>query len=417
LTKSICNRDEEYIISTENTLRWGGIVKNYVILFIIGLITSPFVIMNMFSFNENYQIVVLKVRVLDSSGKPLSYASITVFNITEKGSYVIYTCKADEFGIADITMRIRRRHVGWTNLIMKDGEIKYVEIPRPLFAIQNFIITVYGRKEYMVYALPINPTFTKWPVDTIELEIKTEPVTLKPLSEEDKAKLSNGDEFYELLDWDEKWKYTTCAIIATWYNISAGYNWPKDCLEEVSFKWRWSYDLENWSPWYSSGYTLIEFDRKCNSNGLAFTGNKKVAIKFEFKYRIERWKVIVYDGVIYEDRVFGVNTNNDPRGWREAISTWDGRKKGGNYYEIPQGRRSDISVTGGIEWQWHISLSFSLSVPPSASVSINLDLCKYEIPVATVTYVAGTWYSGYSVYVYDAGSNWEKSFATWRTQP
>jgi len=383
------------------------------------------------TLDESYQAIKLNVLALDERGEPLPMAWILIFNLTERGSVRIATSRADELGRCSITLKIYRLHVGWTNVVLdREGREVFKRVPVPVFAAHNIIIVVHKYPYHAVRAVPLDPTFMKWPIDEIELRIVARRVFIEKSVMESlppstsithPASPTARSPEYILIDSCNNWTYTNAVVFATWYNVSAYARWHVGSKYEVETKSRVSYDGVNWEPWLSAGSTQITIDRDLETR--SFTGNSKVLVKFEYEYRVERYHVIDWETgeEWYEDWAFAIDHTSgvlDPRGYDKVVTTWDGARKGGNYVEIEQGDEAEIPIKGGMHWTFSINVQFTLSVPPpAASVRVTLGVTKVIAPYGYVYYAAGARHSGYEVYVYDANTNWLKMYATWRAEP
>jgi len=362
-----------------------------------------------FALNKNYQIIELNISVVDEMGEPLPMASILIFNLTEKGSVRIVTGHTNELGCCSIILRIYRLHVGWTNVMLSKGE-KETFNKVPIFVAHNIIVVVHKYPYHVVRAIPLDPTFMKWPIDEIELRIvarhvfaERSVIESKPLSTSITHPTSPTAQSLEyiLIDSYNNWAYTNVVVFATWYNISAHAKWYVGNKYEVETKNRVSYDGANWKPWLSAGSTQITIDRDLKTR--SFTENSKVIVKFEYEYRIERYHVIDWETgeEWYEDWAFAIDHTAgvlDPRGYDKVVTTWNGTKKGGNYVEISQETENNVPIKGGIK-------------------QMSLLGVKIMAIYGYVHYAVGTWYSGYKAYIYDANTNWLEMYAIWRTRP
>jgi len=194
---------------------------------------------------------------------------------------------------------------------------------------------------------------------------------------------------------EERYQYTPVLRFSTNYNISAQYDYPIGSKIRVQTKWTVPGYPE--AGWYDAGYAEITLDIGKSCGNYWFTGPQITEVQFEFKYQ-HSYLVGSGPGVI--EVVNAVDTSNDPWGWREVQSNWDGHPMSGiaKYYDVLQNDTRVIPIKGGSTYVFSVYVAL-----PKANVSLGVTLPPS--PQGTLTIKAGSWYPGYRARIVSLGDN------------
>jgi len=126
---------------------------------------------------------------------------------------------------------------------------------------------------------------------------------------------------------EETWAWTTVLVFSTWDNISAKYDYPFGSQVYVEGKQRvWLVsECRYTSDWYRGGGALVVLEAGRGSDWIR--GRVITSLQLELKYQFYRYTP-PNQNTFQVEVVYAVDTNNDPRGSRKIVQSWNGQLPG-----------------------------------------------------------------------------------------
>ena len=309
---------------------------------------------------SRYLVKEINVIVRDEDGRPLSAARAYLYLIDDRGFKLVSETYTNSYGVAHFIVA----------LPLKNYDVE------PSASINLKIVAVKDNA-LAVYFFPVDPSNELLGPKNIE-------ITAHSIDN----RLGGGSSYAPSWEYvyNETYKLTPVLRFATYYGISARYEYPSGSKIRVQAKCRWP--PQSSYPWYDCGYTEVTVDAGV---GLIrpITGPKLYTLYFDIKYR---YSMISLGAIAYEE-VYAVDTSTDPRRTSSSIGYWDGHPiTGSAYYDVPPGESRTINVTGGYNWDFSVSASFSY--PWSVTVSLSVD--KNPAPRGKLVYEVTGSYGSYA---------------------
>ncbi|MDW8033398.1 MAG: hypothetical protein RMI79_00375 [Nitrososphaerota archaeon] len=375
-----------------------------IVLFVLITLSLPLIILTL--PDANVQNINIRVKVMMKNGNTAMYPYVQIFHLTENGPSLIAGGPSDQNGL--YTSRITIPRI-WKNKLYVSESSELDRKAVDVYAAANILVIAYDEKYGLAgsRAFSLDPTYIKWPTDSLNVEVILTDELPKTLGVSEKIGVLSVPSPVET------WQFTNVVEYAVWDQIWAYAEFPQGTKIDVEMKQR-VYDPQTnqyLTDWISSGSTTITLDR---GFGLpTITGKQKFTEKFKFKY-ILCYISIPYTPYYYET-VYAVDTpDKDPIENENIWSSWSGSVSGSDPYITGQNTPwTEIPITQASQWAFTVTVSFGVSFPPG-SVSISLGVIRYSIPYGKVRIMTGTWAQGYKVFTYGREYGFRRSYSVWR---
>ncbi len=297
-----------------------------------------------------YFVKEINIVLRDPHGAPLPSAKTYVYLLKDEEQVLLAEAYTNSLGIAHLTLALPYKCSG---NICASVNLKVVAIKQNVLAVWFFAI---------------DPSYEALGPRTIN-------VTAYEYRGFEDSKRVEVEPVWEHV-YNTTYKLTPVLRFATYYGVSARWEYPIGSKIKVQAKCRWPPNSSY--PWYNCGYTEITLDV-----GLGLinpvSGPWKRTLYFDIKYR---YSMISLGAVAYEE-VYATDTPHDVRKTDCTRRYWDGHPVNGPaYYDVRPGEYRVINVTGGSAWDFSVAVSFSY--PWSITVTLGVD--KVQAPYAELEY-------------------------------
>lgn len=376
-------------------------------LYIILSPYSPIIIAD-----EKTQVLDLGIKVYDHEGKEVNNARVEILELSVNGPMKLSEGYTNIFGTYKTRLFLKRKLVN----IIENKEI---------YASINVWVVAYSKdkEELGTLTFSVDPTFLRHPIDEVGYSIR-----LKKLNSSSKLvgffdpskvlkSIRSSSPPYPPYQ-ENSWAYTKVLAYSTWDNIGARVYYVIGSKINIESKERW-YDLKSSTyktDWFSSGTTTVTLDRGITHPSEDYppeTGRYVHTLSFELYYcYITYWGDF---GSIIVEKVYAVDTSNDPPRYTGSSNVWSGSLPSSQYYyETLQRDSSDIPITGGNEYYLAFSVGVSVTFT-GVGVSVSLGVGKQASPSSILRMYAGTWINeSYVVRTVSlSGSTYLESYSNW----
>jgi hypothetical protein len=346
---------------------------------------------------EGWQLVEVEVEVVDESGAPAGPAHVAAFELADGGPKLLAEGRASLSGVFKFGAKVPRRLIAE----LENGTRVYAPL--------NLWIIAW-REDNLLATLtqPIDITTMKHPLDTIKLRVQARRIAQTATKE---SAATASDCYLPAPYLEEAWAWTTVLQFSTWDNISAKYYYPPGSQVYVEGKERvWLVsECRYTSDWYRGGGSIVVLEAGRESDWLQ--GRKIFSLQLYFKYYFYRYTP-PHQSTFQVEKIYAVDTNNDPWGSRRVESDWNGQLPGWSTWQyVSQGETGIFDITGSAP-----SLSFSVGASVSfkiVGVSVSVGTSRASPPNGALYVRAGSWLPGYMVKVEATDTSYVNTRSNW----
>jgi len=349
---------------------------------------------------SDWQFVEVEVEVVDEKGLPAGPVYVAVFELADGGPKLLAEGRAGASGTFKFGLKVLRKLIAE----LEDGTRIYAPVNLWIIA---------SREDSLLGTLmqPIDISTMKHPLDAVKLKVAGASVV--PVAAGGSATQSSC--WLPTPYLEETWAWTTVLVFSTWDNISAKYDYPFGSQVYVEGKQRvWLVsECRYTSDWYRGGGALVVLEAGRGSDWIR--GRVITSLQLELKYQFYRYTP-PNQNMFQVEVVYAVDTNNDPRGSREIVQSWNGQLPGwSTWQDFEQNRYATFPITGSAP-------SLSISVGASISfevigVTVTVGTSRASPPVGTLTFYAESWLPGYRAKVEATDSSYVNTRCNWWLRP
>ncbi len=341
--------------------------------------------------------ITLRIRLIDSNGEAVPYALVRVFLLTDHGPVLLASSGTYRCGEAALHVFVPRVGNGFMLVPVRvdnsggAGKPTYTLITdfrKPIYASINleiFAVDLSPKgKMAGVKVFSMDPTYMKWPEDSISITVKMRKILIPVNSlgiNEDKV-LWRPRKIKPSITSDVSWwQYTPILKYGTWDGIKEWFVFNTGSKIEIESKDRVC--VMDCEPWRSAGSTQVTVDSYLK--GKPISGELVRTLYVKIKY-VDYTYCDTFFGIC-EETIYAADTDTDFPSYKYLDQSWNGHLPSSPYvYYTYPGDTRGIKILGG--YHWDLSVTVGVNIGEEPSVTLGITFVKVPNPVSYL-YIEG----------------------------